>query len=203
MYFVKTPYLLKFLFPFLLWSKSKKEKLLYLTFDDGPIPEVTIWVLDILAKYNIKATFFCVGDNVNKFTEIFNRIISEGHTVGNHTYNHLKGWSINNDIYIDNIIKCNEVVKSSLFRPPHGQVSLKQIWLLKKQYKIVMWDVLTGDFDSKLTPKKCLLNTIKHTENGSIIVFHDSIKAKENLYYVLPRALEHWVSMWYSFGILK
>jgi peptidoglycan/xylan/chitin deacetylase (PgdA/CDA1 family) len=152
-----------------VYNKSRSKKIIYLTFDDGPIPEVTPWVLDLLAKYNIKVTFFCVGENIVKNPDIFNRIISDGHSVGNHTYSHIKGWETKDDLYFDDIDKCNELIKSSLFRPPYGEASLSQIKVLRNNYKIVMWDVLTGDFSNHLSPEKCLENTIKHTKNGSIV----------------------------------
>jgi peptidoglycan/xylan/chitin deacetylase (PgdA/CDA1 family) len=169
-----------------------ENKKIYLTFDDGPIPNVTEWVLDLLLKYKIKATFFCVGENIQKHPEIYQRILSDGHTVGNHTFNHLKGFYTSNDNYFENINKCDDVLNGSiLFRPPYGQLKFSQIRRLSKKYKIIMWDVLSVDYSNKISPEKCLKNVIDNVRAGSIIVFHDSIKAKENLMYALPKAIEN------------
>lgn len=173
----------------------RREKALYLTFDDGPIPEVTPWVLETLSQYAGKATFFCIGDNVRKHPAIYQRIREEGHAVGNHTFNHLNGWKTSRDAYLENVGKCAELVDSSLFRPPYGRIRRKQAQRLvaaDNRYRIIMWDVLSGDFDTGLSPEKCLRNVLKHTENGSIVVFHDSLKAERRLRYVLPRALQYW-----------
>lgn len=192
MQMVKPPYLLQKLFPGLVWRFSIKENVVFLTFDDGPIPGLTPWVLDTLKQYNAKATFFCVGENVYKNREIFNRIIDEGHSVGNHTYNHLKGWKTENQTYFNNIEKCGELVPSNLFRPPYGKIKRSQLYspLLKNKFKIILWDVLSYDFDKNVNPERCLKNVLKHAKTGSIIVFHDNLKAEKNLRYVLPRALE-------------
>jgi peptidoglycan/xylan/chitin deacetylase (PgdA/CDA1 family) len=224
MYLVKTPFLLKKIYPkHLIWNKSRDKKTIFLTFDDGPIPFVTPWVLKILKNFNIKATFFCIGDNITRNPEIFNQLKADGHAIGNHTYNHLKGWNCEDDAYLSNFLKCQELTKSILFRPPYGRIKFSQIKSIQKQeqktkikddlqvsqysilntqYAIIMWDVLSGDFDANLSPEKCLQNVIKHTENGSIVVFHDSLKAWDRLEYVLPKALEYWKNKGYQFEVL-
>lgn len=205
MYLIKTPFFLRWIYPSLIWRKSNSSHSIYITFDDGPIPKVTPFVLETLKKYNAKATFFCIGDNVRKHPGIFEDIKKEGHAIGNHTYNHLKGWKTSTTQYIDNYLKCDELVDSSLFRPPYGRIKRRQISKLKQlksDLKIIMWDVLSGDFDQNLSPEECLNNVLKYTGPGSIIVFHDSLKAFHRLEYVLPRALEKWDSEGYKFAIL-
>lgn len=203
MYLVHTPQYVQALFPGLTWKMPSGQKEIYLTFDDGPIPEVTPWVLDLLRQYGAKATFFCVGDNVRKYPEVYQRIISEGHGVGNHTQNHLSGWSTENISYFHNIRHCARIVNSGLFRPPYGKLRPSQIQFLSRHYRIIMWDVLSADFDNDITPEACFLNVIQHAEQGSIVVFHDSLKAQTNLRYALPLVLEHFKSEGYSFGALK
>jgi peptidoglycan-N-acetylglucosamine deacetylase len=209
MYLVKSPFWLQWLHPRLIWHKDRTEKRIYLTFDDGPIPVVTPFVLQTLKSFNVRATFFCIGDNVRKHPDIFQSVINEGHRIGNHTFNHLRGWDTKNDIYINNVQQCAELVGSNLFRPPYGKAKRSQYAILSKgspvdntQYSIIMWDVLSGDFDTNLKPEKCLKNVLKHTENGSIVVFHDSLKAFPRLEYTLPRALEVWKARGYEFGVL-
>lgn len=217
MYFVKTPFLLKKLYPSsLVWNKSRNQKVIFLTFDDGPIPIVTPWVLKTLKNFNAKATFFCIGENIAKHPEIFEQLKADGHAVGNHTHNHLKGWLTDDKIYLENFKKCQSLTQTNLFRPPYGRIKFSQIKLLKNQVanskhqddlqrnqiSIVMWDVLSGDFDTKLSPEKCLKNVIKHTQNGSIIVFHDSLKAWDRLEYTLPKALAYWIKQGYTFETL-
>lgn len=217
MYLVKTPFLLKKLYPSsLVWNKSRNQKVIFLTFDDGPIPIVTPWVLKTLKNFNAKATFFCIGENVANHSEIFKQIKADGHAVGNHTYNHLKGWITDNKIYLENFKKCQSLTQTNLFRPPYGRIKFSQIKLLKNQLasskyqddlqrnqiSIIMWDVLSGDFDTKLSPENCLKNVIKHTQNGSIIVFHDSLKAWDRLEYTLPKALAYWIKQGYIFETL-
>lgn len=199
MYLVKTPKIIQNLFPNFIWSMPTKEKVLYLTFDDGPIPEVTSWVLDTLQQYNAKATFFCVGENVSKHPEIFAQINAQGHSVGNHTHNHLSGWSSENLPYFHNVRKCAQLVQSNLFRPPYGRLKPKQAMFLQRHYKVIMWDVLSGDFDQKLEPEQCLGNVMLKSGPGSIIVFHDSLKAEKNLKYALPRTLEYFSKLGYRF----
>ncbi|WP_423149544.1 polysaccharide deacetylase family protein [Rubrolithibacter danxiaensis] len=206
MYLVKTPFWLRLLYPSsLTWNKSRTEKSIYLTFDDGPIPIVTPFVLETLKSFDIKATFFCIGDNIRKHPEIFSSINNEGHRVGNHTYNHLKGWTTEDGEYIDNILKCHQLVNSHLFRPPYGRIKKSQIKTLLSSIpdlKIIMWDVLSGDFDVSLSPEKCLSNVIRKTGNGAIVVFHDSLKAKPRIEYALPRAIQYWKDKGYTFRTL-
>jgi peptidoglycan/xylan/chitin deacetylase (PgdA/CDA1 family) len=205
MYLVKTPWLLKKLYPNLIWNARRTTRCIYLTFDDGPIPIVTPFVLNILKRHNAKATFFCIGDNVSKHTDIFEQVKADGHAIGNHTFNHLKGWVTDNQIYLNNFLQTDELLDTPLFRPPYGRIKRAQINLLKKarpDLKIIMWDVLSGDFDTNLSPEDCLENVLKHTEAGSIIVFHDSLKAFDRLEYVLPRAMEVWSKEGYNFNVL-
>ena len=206
MYPIKTPWLIKKVFPSLTWNKSRHARCIYLTFDDGPIPIVTPFVLNILRQYNAKATFFCIGDNVRKHPDVFEQVKNEGHRVGNHTYNHLRGWKADNKTYLDNILKTDELVHTNIFRPPYGKIKSSQIRLLKKvkpELKIIMWDVLSADFDIDVKPEACLQNVLKHTENGSIVLFHDSLKAYDRLEYTLPRAMEVWSREGYEFGVLS
>ena len=202
MYLINTPFFLRWYYTGVTWNRSRKEKKLYLTFDDGPIPEITPWILDILSSYNIKATFFCVGENIVKHPSIFERLISDGHRIGNHTYNHLKGWETTDQDYFDNIQKCNSLTKSNLFRPPYARAKKSQINKLKKNYELIYWDVLSGDFDINLTPEKCLKNVIDYTKNGSIIVFHDNIKAIPGVKYTLPRFIEFALEQGFTFDRL-
>jgi len=203
MYLIHTPTFIQNMFPNFMWRMETEEPTLYLTFDDGPIPEVTPWVLDQLAKYNAKATFFCVGDNVRKHPDIFKLIRKHGHAVGNHTFNHLSGWANDNLPYFHNIRNCAELVDSNLFRPPYGKIRPTQVQFLLRHYKIVMWDVLSGDFDNTVTPDKCLENVIKNSRPGSIIVMHDSLKARTNLMHALPGVLEHFSEQGYRFAQLQ
>lgn len=199
MYLVKSSYFIKKYYSNFIWKIPTAEKIIYLTFDDGPTPEITEWTLATLKTFNAKATFFCVGSNVAKHPEIFQQIISEGHAVGNHTYHHLNGWHTDNEAYLRNIKKCEEVVTSNLFRPPYGRIKKSQYELIKDDYKVIMWDVLSGDFDPKTSPKKCLSNVIHNTSEGSIVVFHDSIKAASNLKHTLPKVLEYFIEKGYRF----
>lgn len=200
MYLATPPFWLKWLYPSLTWNKSRNEKTIYLTFDDGPIPVVTPFVLNTLKKFDATATFFCIGDNVRKYPEIYNQVVQDGHSVGNHTFNHLRGWKTKNETYIENVAKCRELVDSTLFRPPYGRGRRSQYTLLSSHYSIIMWDVLSGDFDDKMSPDKCLKKVIDNAGNGSVVVFHDSLKAFPRLEYALPRALEHWSEKGYSFN---
>jgi len=206
MYLVKTPRLLKWLYPGLIWDAAPGTRCIYLTFDDGPIPIVTPFVLNILKQYNAKATFFCIGDNISKHPDVFDEVKNAGHTIGNHTYNHLKGWDTDNKVYLDNFLEAGKLMQTNLFRPPYGRIKREQIRLLKHAHpelKIVMWDVLSGDFDVNLKPEACLKNVIKHTEAGSIVVFHDSLKAFDRLQYVLPLAMAYWSKQGYTFSVLS
>ena len=199
------PKLYRMLFPKSIWRiPIKNKKMIYLTFDDGPIPEVTPWVLNVLDKYNIKATFFCVGDNVRKYPDIYIDVLNRGHQVGNHTFNHLQGWKTLGTKFVDNVIKGNKVIDSKLFRPPHGHMFLYQLAHLNLLgYKTIMWDVVTRDYSNRLTPSQVYNNVKKYTRNGSIIVFHDSLKAKTNLRYALPRSIEWLLEQGYTFGKIE
>lgn len=225
---VKTPTAARRLFRVALWKVRTKEKILYLTFDDGPIAEVTPQVLDELKKYNARATFFCIGKNIDANPDIYNRLQIEGHTIGNHTQEHFNGWQTANSIYFDSVEKCtvsmeahtlveartNSTIKQTtydtqetvparpFFRPPYGKLTITQYQHLKSKYQIVMWDVLTFDFDLKVSKEQVLENVLEHAAPGSIIVFHDSLKAKEKVLYALPRVLEHYSKLGYRFECL-
>lgn len=203
MYLVKTPQIIQNLFPNFTWKIPTNEKVLYLTFDDGPVPAVTPWVLEQLKKYDAKATFFCVGDNVRKYPDVFKQVLSQGHAVGNHTFNHLNGWTTENIPYFHNVRHCANRMNSVLFRPPYGRLKPKQAQFLQRHYRIVMWDVLSGDFDPKISTGQCLANVVDNAEPGSIIVFHDSVKAEDKLREVLPQVLEHFTAKGYHFGKLN
>ena len=197
-YWIKTNWLIKKIFVNYTWDVSKTENTVYLTFDDGPIPEITTWVLDELKKYGFKATFFCMGENIERNPNIFKKIIFEGHSVGNHTFKHLNGWKTNTEDYIDNVIKCEEEIEkgidyklsSKIFRPPYGKLKTAQSKAIQKLgYTIIMWDVLSADFDTTISKETCLNNVLSTIKPGSIIVFHDSLKASKNLKYALPKTL--------------
>lgn len=205
MYLVKSPLLLKWYYPSLTWNKSRTEKVIYLTFDDGPIPDVTDFVLKTLKDQQVKATFFCIGDNIRKHPSIFQRLLDEGHQVGNHTYNHLKGWKTDDATYLENFEQCQTLTGTNLFRPPYGRIRKSQIKDIRSRYpemKIIMWDVLSGDFDLNLSPESCYHNVDKCVENGSIIVFHDSLKAFERMQYALPRVISNLKAQGYQFATL-
>lgn len=209
MYFHKTPKIIQKFHPDYTWHKSRERKVLYITFDDGPIPEVTDFALEVLDQFNAKSTFFCVGNNVIRHPEQFTAIVEKGHAIANHTYNHLNGWNTDINDYYNNILNCEQAISDAtenyiqkMFRPPYGRIKKAQYELLKSNYEVIMWDVLTGDFDRSLKKEACLNESIKATENGSIIIFHDSIKAKENMMYVLPRFLEHFSQLGYTFDKL-
>lgn len=191
MYIIKTPRLVKKLFPTYLWNKSRSMPNVYITFDDGPIPVVTPYILDLLAKHDMQGTFFCVGDNVRKHPMIYDRLISEGHTVGNHSYSHLSGWSSEVEDYLNDIALCSSFVESNLFRPPYGRLKPQQAQSLRGKYKIVMWDILSGDFDINISAEQCYQNVIQNIKAGSIIVFHDNIKSFSTLKEVLPRVIQY------------
>jgi peptidoglycan/xylan/chitin deacetylase (PgdA/CDA1 family) len=197
-YWIKTNWLIKKIFSNFTWDVSNIGNTVYLTFDDGPIPEVTEWVLAELKKHGFKATFFSIGENITKHPEIFKKVISEGHSIGNHTYNHLNGWNTSTEDYIKNVAICEEEIgkninqnlKSKLFRPPYGKIKTVQSKAIRKLgYKIIMWDVLSADFDTTISREQCLDNVLSNVKPGSIIVFHDSVKAFKNLEYVLPKTL--------------
>lgn len=182
--------------------KSDKD-VLYLTFDDGPDPEASPDVLSILKSYNAKATFFCVGENVKNYKKIYDDIIQAGHSVGNHTFNHLQGWKTNNPEYINNIDKASEYINSNLFRPPYGQLKISQYKILKESFKIVMWDVLSMDFDIKTSKENCVNNVIKLAKPGSVVVFHDSKKMIDKVIYALPQVLEYFSKKNYLFEAIR
>lgn len=205
MYLSYSPLWLQWFYPTLTWHKSREENIIFLTFDDGPIPVVTPFVLNTLKKFQAKATFFCIGENIDKYPEVFSDVIESGHAVGNHTYNHLKGWNTKDNDYLDNIQKCTLHTGIRLFRPPYGRITKSQIKALKIQnpeIEIVMWDVLSGDFDQSITAEKCIDNVLKNVKNGSIIVFHDSLKAFARLEKSLPIILEKLTLQGYSFKTL-
>lgn len=177
-------------------------KVVYLTFDDGPIPEVTPWVLDLLDEYGIKATFFCVGDNVRKHPDVYELVLSCGHRVGNHTFNHVQGIKMRTKNYLANARLGSQYIDSDLFRPPHGHMRLHQFYTLRKYYKIIMWDVVTRDYSKVQTPEQVLANVKKYTRSGSIIVFHDSLKAEKNMKYALPKSIEWLKDQGYTFELL-
>jgi peptidoglycan/xylan/chitin deacetylase (PgdA/CDA1 family) len=210
-FWVKKNRFVKWIFPNYIWDIPNHDNKVYLTFDDGPIPEVTEWVLEQLKKYNAGATFFCIGNNIEKHPDIFQKVMQEGHAIGNHTFNHLKGWKTDDKTYIENVALCNNemaedkrqkagknsldseicTLNSNLFRPPYGKIKPSQSRKLRSLgYKIIMWDIISYDFDEQTSNKECLENVLGHVKSGSIIVFHDSIKAEQNLRYVLPKTLK-------------
>ncbi len=202
LYFVKTPFWLKWIYQDCIWKFSKKSNAIYLTFDDGPHPIATPFVLEELKKHNAKATFFCIGKNVVLYPEIYKRIIEEGHSVGNHTYHHLNGWKTKDDVYMNDIYQAKLIIDSNLFRPPYGRISRFQLALLKKlkfNLKPIMWSILSGDFDHSITKETCAQNVIKKSKFGDIIVFHDSEKAFEKMSYALPRVLTHFSKQQFEF----
>jgi peptidoglycan-N-acetylglucosamine deacetylase len=206
----KTPALLRSLLPGYTWRKEEQGKVLYLTFDDGPIPEVTPWVLEQLAQYRAKATFFAVGENLVKHRNVAEQVVAQGHRLANHTQNHLRGWETSLSRYLDNVQRCQDELlqlapaagQNNLFRPPYGRITLKQAAALRPDYELVMWDVLSNDYDRSLKPEKCLRESIRCTQSGSIIVFHDSLKAQRNMQYALPRFLDHFTAQGYTFQTL-
>lgn len=203
MFIEQPPFFYRLLFPGAVWRIPRQEKCVYLTFDDGPIPEVTPWVLDVLDKYGIRATFFMVGDNVRKHPDIFRMVVERGHHLGNHTFNHIQGLRYLTRNYLRNVEKAADIIPSHLFRPPHGHMRLPQTWMLRHHYRIVMWDVVTRDYNASLTPGQVLENVKRYTRNGSIIVFHDSLKAEKNLRPVLPLAIEWLLAEGYQFQLIE
>lgn len=208
---VKTPKILKRLYSGYIWDQYDNEdpKKLYLTFDDGPIPEVTPWVLETLGMYNAKASFFCIGENIEKHPDIFDQLLKSGNSIGNHTYNHLKGWNTPNEEYLSNFEKTEVLLEEAgiytkLFRPPYGKIKRKQAKpLLKKGHKIIMYDVIAYDWDTNTSPQESASNIIDNAQSGSIIVFHDSLKAEKNLRHALPEVLAHFTRLGYEFAALK
>lgn len=222
-YWIKTNALIKKIFSSYVWDIPNLENKIYLTFDDGPTPEITEWVLEELKKYNAKATFFCIGNNIEKYPEIFKKVINDGHSIGNHTFKHLNGWQTSTNKYFENVNLCESSIlnlksnpsvselpkqilnlQSKLFRPPYGKIKILQSRKLRQLgYKIIMWDVLSADFDTSIYKKKCLNNVLKYAKSGSIIVFHDSLKAFPNLEYTLPKALKYWAENGFLFDTIK
>lgn len=204
MYLIKpTWWLRKIYSSALTWKIPVEENKIFLTFDDGPHPTITPFVLNCLKQHNAKATFFCIGKNVQLYQGVFQQIIHEGHRVGNHTHNHLNGWKTTDKKYLENIILARKFIDSNLFRPPYGRITRFQIQQLKSIFSIIMWDVLSGDFDAELSPQKCLQNVVSNTSSGSIIVFHDSEKAFPRLEYALPKALEFFAEQGYVMEGIK
>ncbi len=198
----------RLLYPSLLWNMPRDQDTIYLSFDDGPHPEITSWVLKLLNDYNAKATFFCVGENIDKHPIIFKKLISEGHSIGNHTHNHLKGWKISTSQYLENVLEAEAVMSrfaketdgQKLFRPPYGKIKPSQAKRLQLlNYKIVMWDALSADFDTSISAEDCFNNVIENSKAGSIVVFHDSEKASEKLKTVLPKVLAYYSEKGFNF----
>jgi peptidoglycan/xylan/chitin deacetylase (PgdA/CDA1 family) len=224
-YWIKTNSLIKRIFSNYTWDIPNMENKIYLTFDDGPTPEITEWVLEVLKEHQIEATFFCIGKNIQKHPAIFNKVIDDGHAIGNHTFNHLNGWYTSTEKYLENIDLCKAEhrlrsfrdnlipkafgtkinnLKSPLFRPPYGKIKTTQSKKLRQLgYKIIMWDVLSADFDQTISPEKCLENVLQNTRSGSVIVFHDSIKAFKNLEYTLPRSIEALKQKGFEFDVIR
>ena len=184
------------------WQVKTNEKVLYFTFDDGPIPELTPKALKILDKYNAKATFFVVADNVRKHPDVYQQVTDAGHAIGNHSYNHVKGWKLSNDDYYSNIAKAGKLLNTKLFRPPYGQITPSQAKHLAKDYNIIMWSVLSGDYDKNTSPEQCFNNILRKAKNGSIIVMHDNLKAEENMLFALEESLKHFSQLGYRFDSL-
>ena len=207
-YFVKTPWWLKKIYSSYIWDIDTHKKTIYLTFDDGPHPVATPFVLNELKKYKAKATFFCIGKNVVAYPDIYQRILDEGHRTGNHTQNHLNGWKTNNSIYLNNIEEATNNIDSALFRPPYGKIKASQAKLFsnvikKENPKIIMWSVLSGDFDENISKEKCLRNVTQHTNAGSIVVFHDSEKAFPRLEFALPATLHFFTKLGFVFEVIE
>ena len=202
MFIEQPPQIIRCLYPSAIWRMDKDKKAVYLTFDDGPIPRVTPWVLDVLDKYGIKATFFMVGDNIRKHPDEFRMVVERGHRIGNHTFNHIRGLNYDINSYLENTDKaCRMMMNTDLFRPPHGYMSPKQYAELKKRYKIIMWDLVTRDYNRKFTGEQILQKVKKYVRNGSIITFHDSLKSEENIRYALPKAIEWLMEQGYEFKV--
>lgn len=203
---MRTPTFFRYLFPKQIWRLPQANKTVYLTFDDGPIPEITPWVLCILKERNIKATFFCIGDNIRKHPLLLTQITKEGHSIGNHTFHHLNGWKTSSDTYVNNILKCeretekHHLITKKIFRPPYGRITPKQVNRLKQlEYDIIMWDILSYDFDKNTSEMACYNHVVKNVRTGSIIVFHDSLKAENNLRFALPKVIDTLLEQGYVF----
>jgi len=188
--YINPPKFLKKLFPSFIWSIDNEKDGVYLTFDDGPRPEVTPWILDQLDRHNAKATFFCIGKNVEMFPELYNEILKRGHAVGNHSYSHVKGWGMDTGLYVRDIDTASDLIHSNLFRPPYARIGPNQASVLSERYKIVMWNVVSRDYSRRVSEKQCVKNVLPHLKPGAIIVFHDSIKSSRNLWHTLPVVLD-------------
>ncbi|NMB05130.1 MAG: polysaccharide deacetylase family protein [Bacteroidales bacterium] len=204
MWIEQPPMLYRSLYPGSLWRIGEEHrKTIYLTFDDGPIPEVTPWVLELLDRYDIKATFFCVGDNVRKYPHLYRQLLEKGHKTGNHTFNHVQAWKSHTAFLLENTAKAAELIDSKLFRPPHGHMRVAQNSALQKAgYSVVMWDVVTRDYSRYMSPQQVLDNVKRYTRDGSVIVFHDSLKAEKRMKYALPRAIEWLLEEGYNFALV-
>ena len=194
---------MKYLFPNVVWDKPGSGKTLFLTFDDGPTPTVTEKVLEILDQYKAKATFFCLGRNVERFQDIYQTIIARGHSVGNHSYSHLKGWRSGNLEYFEDIELASRYIHSGLFRPPYGKIRRSQIRYLKDKYKIILWEVMSHDYNNRVSEERSLRAVLRYTREGSILVFHDSLKAWNKLHYILPRVLKHFSALGFKFEAIQ
>ncbi|MFA8434151.1 MAG: polysaccharide deacetylase family protein [Marinifilaceae bacterium] len=192
--------LIRSLLPPMIWRYPDEKKVAYLSFDDGPIPESTPWTLALLREKGVKATFFCVGDNVRKYPELYQKILEEGHAVGNHTFNHLNGWKTSTPVYLENVEKATNLMPTSLFRPPYGMIRPAQARVLRQDYRLIMWDVLSGDYLQRITPEQCLQRVLRGVRPGSVIVFHNHIKSEANMRYALPRAIDELRKRGYQFG---
>ncbi|MCF0071089.1 polysaccharide deacetylase family protein [Dyadobacter sp. CY261] len=201
MFLHHSPFWLRAFFPGFTWRIPAKDKTIFLTFDDGPIPDITENVLELLAKFDAKATFFSIGNNVLKHPDVYEMVNKGGHSIGNHTFNHMNGWKTDDAVYLENIEKCQQQLNlaTQLFRPPYGRIKKSQSKVVLKDKQIIMWDVLSGDFSADITQEICLKKSIQHTRPGSIVLFHDSIKASKNMLYALPRYLEHFRAAGYRF----
>ena len=203
MFIEQMPDIIRLLYPSVLWRKDKNKKVIYLTFDDGPTEEITHWILKTLDEFNIKVTFFCIGNNAEKHPEILDEIRKNGHSVGIHGYEHRRGLYKEGDAYFSDIEKSKNIIKSNLFRPPHGNITPSQARKLKNLgYNVVLWDVITRDYNPSLSEEKVLDIAKKYTRNGSIVVFHDSLKAKKNMKYAFPKAVKYWLENGYTFETL-
>ena len=192
---------LRWLYPRATWRMDRNEKAVYLTFDDGPIPEATPFILDTLSQYGIKATFFMVGDNVRKYPELYNKVVAAGHRIGNHTFNHIGGFRHTITTYKANADKADQLLHTDLFRPPHGWMRWDQYIWLRRKYRIVMWDLVTRDYSKWMTAEDVLNNVKRYTRNGSIITFHDSLKRIDKLHYALPEAIKWLKAEGYEFKV--
>ncbi len=185
---LKPPKIIRRLMPSLIWELEDEDGV-FITFDDGPTPGITEWILDTLDKYDAKATFFVLGKNVEMYPDLYEKILAHGHRVGNHSYSHQRGWRMSLERYVEDVDFANDTLQSTLFRPPYAMITPSQARLLSQRYKLIMWDILSRDYNRKLSPRACLRNVVPHLKGGSIVVFHDSVKSFRNMSYALPRTL--------------